>query len=261
METFYIQQNGYRLFAKQIIHLPKNKLKPTLVFLHDSWGCVEMWNNFPEKLVELSGLNAIAYDRRGYGLSSSSAVTQRTELYLHEEAEELIQVLDGCGIDKAIIYGHSDGATIALIAAALHPERFEGLVLEGPHSFIENSGKAAVLATREKAKETTLLDSLEKYHGNKTAELFRLWHETWLSDYFADWTTVPLLHRITCRVLAFQGEKDEFRSIEQLNILKKEISTNVTISEISNASHTPRKEAEMETMELIKKWFDKNKTD
>jgi pimeloyl-ACP methyl ester carboxylesterase len=167
----------------------------------------------------------------------------------------LIEVLDSCKIENAIIYGHSDGATIALIAAALYPNRFEGLILEGPHSFIEDSGKAAVRATRERAKETNLIASLEKFHGEKTGELFRLWHETWLSDYFSTWTIVPILNQITCPVLAFQGENDEFGSIEQLNILKKTISTEVTIAEIPNAAHTPRKEAMEQTTELIKNWF------
>jgi len=55
--------------------------------------------------------------------------------------------------------------------------------------------------------------------------------------------------------LAFQGEQDEFGSIEQLNVLKKEIPTAVTIEEIGSATHTPRKEAEAETMRLVKSWF------
>ena len=259
MHTFYIQQQDYQLFAKKIIRFPEDDNKPTLVFLHDSWGCVDMWGNFPKHLVELSGLNALLYDRRGYGKSSPFAITQRTEFYLHEEADELMKVLDACGIENAVIYGHSDGATIALIAATRYPNRIKGLLLEGSHSFIEDSGKTSVLMTRERAKKTTLLKSLEKFHGDKTSELFRLWHETWLSDYFAHWTIVPILHQITCPVLAFQGENDEFGSIEQLNILKKEIHTEAFIAEIPNAGHTPRNEAYKVTMELIKQFFEKNK--
>lgn len=258
MESFNIQREGYHLFAKKITHFAENNDNPVLVFLHDSWGCIEMWGDFPDRLVALSGLNGLVYDRRGYGQSSPFAITQRTEFYLHEEAHELIGVLDACRIQQAVIYGHSDGATIALLAAALYPDRIKGLILEGAHSFIEDSGKAAVLETRERAKETSLLASLEKYHGDKTAELFRLWHETWLSDYFAQWTIVPLLHNITCPVLAFQGEKDEFGSIEQLNILKKEIPTSVTIAEIRLAGHTPRKEAEEETMKCVKEFVAKH---
>lgn len=256
MNTFFIEKDGYKLFAKSIKYFSEDSLKPTLVFLHDSWGCVEMWGDFPEELVKLSGLNALLYDRRGYGQSSTFAITQRTQYYLQDEADELIQVLNTCNIQNAVVYGHSDGATIALIAAGRYPDRIKGLIVEGAHSFIEESGKSAVRATRERAKETSLLESLEKYHGDKTAELFRLWHETWLSDYFANWTIVPLLRKTTCPVLAFQGEYDEFGSVEQLNILKKEIKTDITITEIPNAGHTPRKEAEAETMKWIKKYFD-----
>ena len=251
----FIQRDGYQLFARQIVYSPIHENKPTLLFLHDSWGCTELWGDFPERVLKSSGLNGLLYDRRGYGLSSPFAVKQRNEFYLHDEARELIEVLDSFGIQQVVIYGHSDGATIALLAAALFPGRIKGLMLEGAHSFIEDSGKAAVLDTRERAKENGLLASLEKYHGAKTTELFRLWHETWLSDYFAHWTIVPLLHNITCPVLAFQGENDEFGSVEQLNVLKKEIPGDVTISEIPMTGHTPRKEAEDEIIKMVRKFL------
>jgi pimeloyl-ACP methyl ester carboxylesterase len=168
-------------------------------------------------------------------------------------------VQNACDIQHTIIYGYSDGATIALLASALYPGRIKGLVLEGPHCFIENSGKAAVLETRKRARTTSLLDSRAKYHGDKTVELFRLWHETWLGDYFAYWTIVLLLHQICCPVLVFQSEYGEFGSVEQLNILKKEIPTSVAISEMPNAGHTPRKEVKEEVMELVRNWFVENK--
>jgi len=259
MKSFYIQRDGYQLFARQIICSPVIENRPTLLFLHDSWGCIELWGDFPDKVMKLSGLNGLLYDRRGYGQSAPFAIQQRNEFYLHDEAHELIEVLDFCGIQQAVIYGHSDGATIALLAAALYPERIKGLILEGAHSFIEDSGKAAVLETRERAKGNGLLASLEKYHGDKTPELFRLWHETWLSDYFARWTIVPLLSDISCPVLAFQGENDEFGSVEQLNVLKREINQPVTLAEIHSAGHTPRKEAEKETLKLIATFFKLNR--
>lgn len=255
MNTPFLQMDEYQLYIKRLSSPAVKNNLPTMIFLHDSWGCVDMWGDFPRKVSTLAGLNALLYDRRGYGKSSDFAVTERAEQYLHDEAHELVRVMDAYTIEKAVIYGHSDGATIALIAAALYPERVKGLLLEGPHSFIEDSGKAAVLATRERAKENNLLNSLEKYHGSKTSKLFRLWHETWLSDFFSKWTIVPILNKISCPVLAFQGESDEFGTIEQLNILKREIPTNVTVTEIRNAGHTPRKEAETETMDLLTNWL------
>jgi len=119
MNTFYIEKENYRLYAKSIKHFDVNAAKPTLVFLHDSWGCTEMWYDFPETLLKISGINALVYDRRGYGKSSPFEIKQRTKFYLHEEAEELISVLDNCGIRNALIYGHSDGASIAKDRIAL----------------------------------------------------------------------------------------------------------------------------------------------
>ena len=255
MNAPFLQMDEYQLYIKRLSSPAVKNNLPTMIFLHDSWGCVDMWGDFPKMVSKMAGLDVLMYDRRGYGKSSGFAVTERTDQYLHDEAHELIRVMDAYNIENVLIYGHSDGATIALIAAALYPSRIKGLLLEGPHCFIEDSGKMAVLATRERAKETNLLASLEKYHGDKAAELFRLWHETWLSDLFLKWTIVPILNRISCPVLAFQGESDEFGTIEQLNVLKREIPTNVTVAEIRNAGHTPRKEAETETMDLLTNWL------
>lgn len=255
MDAAFLQMGGCQLYVERHSFSTTKVDSPTMIFLHDSWGCVSLWGDFPKRVSKMGGLDALLYDRRGYGKSSGFAVTERTDQYLHDEAHELVRVMDAYNIENVVIYGHSDGATIALIAAALYPGRVKGLLLEGPHSFIEDSGKAAVLATRERAKENNLLASLEKYHDNKTAELFRLWHETWLSDFFSEWTIVPLLKEIKCPVLAFQGGNDEFGTIKQLNVLKNEISTDVTICEVSNAGHTPRKQAEGETMTLLRNWL------
>ena len=253
-EKGYLKINDYQLFYRYLID-KKNPAEPVLIFLHDSWGCTEMWEDFPEKIAELFGLNALIYDRRGFGKSSPFAPEPRTKYYLHYSADELINVMDALKIKKAMLYGHSDGGSIALIAAAVQPERFQAIMVEGAHSFVEEKGKAAVRESRDKAQTNSLLQSLEKYHSDKTAEVFRKWHETWLSDYFSQWSIVPLLKQINCPVLAFQGENDEFGTPAQLEILKTEIKTEVTVCEISNAAHTPRKEAETTTMQLINDWF------
>lgn len=246
----YVQFDDFQIFTRQIV-LDENSEKPMFIFLHDSWGCVEMWGDFPEKLAKISGLNALVYDRRGYGKSSPFSSTPRTKFYLHQEADFLVKLMDKLQIYKAVLYGHSDGATISIIAGANYPARFDGLILESAHTFIEEKGKEAVRESREKAKHNSLLRSLAKFHGDKTEELFKRWHEAWLSGLLADWTIVPLLKNITCPVLAFRGENDPFDSVEQLNILKKEISSDITVALIRNAWHTPRRENEEEVLKLL----------
>lgn len=255
VEESYLNIDDYKLFCR-FLKKEENPAEPVLIFLHDSWGCTEMWEDFPEKMAELFGLNALIYDRRGYGKSSHFSDEIRTKKYLHEASDELIKVMDAMKIEKAVLYGHSDGGTIALIASASYPERFQGIIVEGAHSFVEEKGKNAVRESRDKAKNNSLLQSLEKFHGDKTEELFRRWHEAWLGDFFADWTIIPMLKDITCPVLAFRGENDPYDTIEQLNVLEREIKSPVTAKVISNAGHTPRKENEEETFKLISHFLD-----
>lgn len=257
IEENYLKLNDYRLFYT-FSKNQNNPEEPVLIFLHDSWGCTEMWEDFPREIAKLSGLNALIYDRRGYGKSSHFSPAPRTKFYLHEAAEELVQVMNALEITKAILYGHSDGGTIALIAAATYPDRFQAIIVEGAHSFVEEKGKAAVRESRDKARNNSLLQSLEKFHGDKTTELFRRWHEAWLGDFFADWTIVPMLKSITCPVLAFRGENDPYDTIEQLNILENEIKSAVTAKVITNAAHTPRKENADETFRLIRHFLKSN---
>ncbi len=249
----YLTIDDYLLHYQFIKHRG-NPGEPVLIFLHDSWGCTAMWEDFPGKTAGIFGLNAMIYDRRGYGKSSPFSPEPRTKFYLHEAALELMQVMNALEIKKAILYGHSDGGTIALIAAATHPERFKGIIVEGAHSFVEEKGKAAVRESRDKAKHNSLLKSLGKYHGNKTSELFKRWHEAWLGDFFADWTIVPELKNIRCPVLAFRGENDPYDTIAQLNILEKEIQSPLIARVITEAAHTPRKENEEMTRSLLQEF-------
>jgi hypothetical protein len=36
---------------------------PTIIFLHDSLGSIELWRDFPQKLGEKTNCNVLIYDR------------------------------------------------------------------------------------------------------------------------------------------------------------------------------------------------------
>jgi pimeloyl-ACP methyl ester carboxylesterase len=63
------------------------------------------------------------YDRRGYGASSPFGREPRTPRYLEDEADVLARLLDACGVREVVLFGHSDGGSIALVAAARQPDR------------------------------------------------------------------------------------------------------------------------------------------
>jgi pimeloyl-ACP methyl ester carboxylesterase len=57
---------------------------------------------------------------------------------MHEEAQEWRPaILDAAAIPRAVLVGHRDGASIALVFAGVHRGRVAALVLEAPHVFVE----------------------------------------------------------------------------------------------------------------------------
>ena len=67
-----------------------------------------------------------AYDLRGHGFSDVPPSGYTSD----DLAEELRGLMDGLGIERAHVVGHSFGGAIALNGAVRYPERFSSLVVE-----------------------------------------------------------------------------------------------------------------------------------
>lgn len=78
----------------------------------------------------LSGWKLIVYHRRGY--SQSSPETGPIEDYMARHAAEAAALLRHLDIERAHVFGHSSGGTIAMQLAFDHPELVESLVLLEP---------------------------------------------------------------------------------------------------------------------------------
>jgi pimeloyl-ACP methyl ester carboxylesterase len=188
---------------------------PSLVFLHEGLGCTAMWHDFPACVVRDTGLPAIVYDRPGYG-RSSGAPHPRDKQYLHQEAQAVLpRVLDALQVERAILFGHSDGGSIALLAAAAGG-KIAGIITEAAHVFVEpitiEGIREAVAAYGPRHVE----QRLARYHGAKARDLFFAWSETWLSESFQSWNIEDCLDRITCPALVMQGREDPYGSERQV---------------------------------------------
>ena len=69
----------------------------------------------------------VMLDRRGLGLSERLAATGTVDA----AAADLLTILDAAGIERAWIFGSSEGGPAAIQLAATRPERVRGLVLYG----------------------------------------------------------------------------------------------------------------------------------
>ncbi len=70
-----------------------NESKPVLIFLHEALGSIIQWKSFPAELCEQTKSCGIIIERSGHG-QSSPLLKKRNQNYLHEYAEETIEVLN-----------------------------------------------------------------------------------------------------------------------------------------------------------------------
>ena len=83
------------------------------------------FRHYCERLAEFTRL--ILFDKRGYGMSDRvpGATT------LEERMDDIRAIMDAVGSARAAIIGESEGAPLALLFAAAHPERTSALILQG----------------------------------------------------------------------------------------------------------------------------------
>ena len=232
----------------------KNSELPTLVFLHDSLGCITLWRDFPTLLATKTPCNILLYDRQGYGLSCSFSYSKREKDYLEHEAELLHELLEKLNIKYPILFGHSDGGSIALLAASKYPKFIKAIVVEGAHIFVEEITIQGIQNAKEAFQSTDLKRKLQKYHGAKTDSMFKAWTETWLSEFYKDWNIETFIPGIQCPILVIQGEHDEFGTIEQIKSIVRNPLAETLI--VPNAKHTPHKEQPKFILEQTAKFIE-----
>ncbi len=222
----------------------------TIIFLHDSLGCIELWRDFPEQLAAITSCNFLIYDRHGYGKSGTLRSRERDNNYLEAEAAILDQIIDKFKLGKVILFGHSDGGSIALLAAANYPEKIEAVITEGAHIFVEDETLEGIRQTTELYNNTDLKLKLQKYHGAKTDDMFKAWSATWTSQRFRKWNIESCLSNISCPTLVLQGEDDEFGTLAQVNGITSNVSGSSDFSIIPGSRHTPHKENQPATLKI-----------
>ncbi|MEQ9199782.1 MAG: alpha/beta fold hydrolase, partial [Rhodospirillales bacterium] len=180
---------------------------PVLVFLHEGLGCAGLWRDIPDVIAAATGCSALVYSRPGYG-NSGPADLPRPARFMHDEALDMLPaVLDHFSIRHAILIGHSDGGSIALIHAGsdLAGDRIRGVVTLAAHVFNEEACRRGIEAARKAYEETDLRDRLARYHGDNVDIAFRGWNDVWLSDGFRDWNIEDILPDIHVPLLVIQG--------------------------------------------------------
>ena len=182
----------------------------------------------------------LAYSRLGHG-ESDAPEKPHTLTFMHDEAAMLPAILDEAGIDRATLFGHSDGGSIALIAAAHSPARVSALILEAPHVFVEDVSIASIERTTTDYESGGLRPRLARHHRDGDAA-FRGWSDVWLDPDFRGWNLEEFLPRITCPTLIIQGENDEYGTLKQVQAVRRQLAGPVETLILPECGHSPHRD-------------------
>jgi pimeloyl-ACP methyl ester carboxylesterase len=210
-----------------------------LLFLHEGLGSVGLWRGFHRRVAEATGRRAVAYSRLGHGFSDLPPAG-RTVRFMHEEAATVVPALvDALDLGEPVLVGHSDGGSIALLAAAALP--VSGLVVLAPHVIVEEIGLRAIEEARHVFQCGDLARRMARHH--RDAEVcFRNWNDVWLDPAFRDWDLRPELAAITCPVLGIQGDADPYGTVVHVEAVRESAqgATDLLLLRGGHAPHLER---------------------
>jgi len=231
----YFNYKEYKIELKVISH-KKNNLEP-IIFLHEGLGSVSLWKDWPLKVSLATERDAIIYSRIGMG-NSSPLKEDRNIDYMHIEAIEILpKIIKFLNISEPILFGHSDGASIALIYSG-SGFKSKALILEAPHVFVENISIEGALKAKKMWNNNNLKNKLNKYHKDVDGA-FNGWCNAWTSKKFKTWNIEEFLPKITVPTMLIQGKNDEYGTMKQIDIIENKINGKTHRLEIDKCGHSP----------------------
>jgi pimeloyl-ACP methyl ester carboxylesterase len=241
--------DGKRLEA--VAYGPPPDQARTIVMLHEGLGCIALWRDFPAKLAAATGHGVFAYSRAGYGGSDLVDLPRPLD-YMGREAQfSLPAVFDAIGLERGILLGHSDGASIAAIYAGQHAdERIKGLILMAPHVFTEEMGLASIAESRRAYETGDLRAKLAKYHAHVDSA-FCGWNRAWLDPGFRAWNIEDTVGRWRVPALLIQGVDDQYGTLKQIRAIEARSAAPVTSLVLEACRHAPQIDQPEATLDAI----------
>ena len=145
----------------------------TILLLHEALGSVAYWKDFPERLALATRSNVLLYSRAGQGNSQGPIAPRNRESYFREVNEVVPALLEHFRVDWPIVYGHSEGAGLAMLYAAIS-QRAKMLVLESPFVIAQESSRRHIRSMASNYSGSHLQQRLAQYHQDPDA-VFSSW--------------------------------------------------------------------------------------
>ena len=107
---------------------------PAIVFVHGLGGTANVFDPAASALV--GDHRVICFDLTGHGMSPLAKETS-----IAGWADDVVAILDDCGVEQASIVAHSMGTIVAQQVIASHPHRVDKVVLLGPIRDLAPAGR------------------------------------------------------------------------------------------------------------------------
>ena len=160
---------------------------------------------------------------------------------MHDEAlAALPELLDKLDVERPILFGHSDGGSIALIHAGGCNRSVAGVLVMAPHLSVEEICLDSIREARLAFETTDLRERLARHHAHPDSA-FRGWCDIWLDPGFREWNIEAFLPRIRCPILAIQGEDDEYGTLAQIERIAR-LAPDVALLKLADCRHAPHRD-------------------
>ena len=182
----------------------------------------------------------ISYDRAGFGRSSARDDKLSSD-FISEETEVIAQMAQDLQLDEFILLGHSVGGGMALTAAS-HLTSCRAVISESAQSMMESVTRNGILSGTARFQPPEQMQRLRRYHGDKAEWVLRSWADGWIRPEFESWSLRPTLQKVYAPVLVIHGDRDEFATGAQPDLIEASVAGSVQKEILSDCGHVPHRE-------------------
>jgi pimeloyl-ACP methyl ester carboxylesterase len=244
---------GHRL--EVLAHPPHTPGGRWIVFLHEGLGSAGQWKGFAGRLASSCRCGYLAYSRWGYGGSDPRPEPWPADFLERETRVVLPALLEATGVRQPVLFGHSDGGTIALMHAAAFPQAVRGVISEAAHVMLEEISLQGITRARERFLHGDLRARLRSQHGAHVDDTVLGWTGAWLRPEVRDWDIRPGLRSIRCPVLVVQGRDDDFGSLDQVDAIVGHAGGPAETLILDHCGHAPHRERSSEVLETAARFI------
>jgi pimeloyl-ACP methyl ester carboxylesterase len=213
-----------------------------VVFLHEGLGSAIQWRGFPARLAAMTGCGTVVYSRLGYGGSETRPRPWPAEFLSEEATVTLPALLLLLDIAAPVLFGHSDGGTIAIMHAAAYPGAARGIIAEAAHVMLEEIAHAEIGRLRRRYLHGDTGARFRQYHGDHADDTVLGWTERWLNDDVRGWDIRPSLADIRAPILVIQGRADAYGTLAQVEAIVSGAGARAEALVLDDCGHVPHRE-------------------